>query len=136
MNGIFGLSRLRFLPMVSLKSNSPLDVIRFLGDFPLVHKYNVRGLPERPFLRFRVLIIVIIPTVNMRVSFVSIGLLAASLASLTLADDDCQEIVRFPITLTWEKGSPDGFERDMIFMNGQFPGPPLEINEGATVEVG
>jgi hypothetical protein len=79
MGGIFGLSRLRFLPMVSLKS---------------------------------------------------------SLASLTLADDDCQEIVRFPITLTWEKGSPDGFERDMIFMNGQFPGPPLDINEGATVEVG
>jgi hypothetical protein len=72
----------------------------------------------------------------MRVSFVSLGLLAASLASLTLADVDCQEIVRFPITLTWEKGSPDGFERDMIFMNGQFPGPTLEMNEGATVEVG
>lgn len=70
----------------------------------------------------------------MRVSFVSISLLAASLASLTFADDDCQEIVRFPITLTWEKGSPDGFERDMIFMNGQFPGPTLEMNEGATVE--
>jgi FtsP/CotA-like multicopper oxidase with cupredoxin domain len=71
----------------------------------------------------------------MRISFVSISLLAASLASLTFADDDCQEIVRFPITLTWEKGSPDGFERDMIFMNGQFPGPTLEMNEGATVEV-
>jgi hypothetical protein len=71
----------------------------------------------------------------MRVSFATIGLLATSLASLTFADDDCQEIVRFPVTLTWEKGSPDGFERDMILINGQFPGPTLEMNEGAIVEV-
>jgi FtsP/CotA-like multicopper oxidase with cupredoxin domain len=72
----------------------------------------------------------------MRISILSLGLLATSLASLVFADDDCREIVRFPLTLTWEKGAPDGFERDMILMNGQFPGPTLEMNEGASVEVG
>jgi hypothetical protein len=71
----------------------------------------------------------------MRFSFLSIGLLVANLASLALGDEDCREIVRFPLTLTWEKGAPDGFERDMIFMNGQFPGPTLELNEGSYVEV-
>lgn len=71
----------------------------------------------------------------MRVSILSVSLLATSLASLVSGNQDCQETVRFPLTLTWEKGAPDGFERDMILMNGQFPGPTLEMNEGANVEV-
>ncbi|KAE9376113.1 multicopper oxidase [Stipitochalara longipes BDJ] len=70
----------------------------------------------------------------MRFSFLSVSLLATSLASLALGNEDCREIVRFPLTLTWEKGAPDGFERDMIFMNGQFPGPTLELKEGSYVE--
>ncbi len=65
----------------------------------------------------------------MRISVVSLSLLATNLASLALGD------VVFPITLTWEKGAPDGFERDMVFINGQFPGPTLQINEGDNVEV-
>jgi FtsP/CotA-like multicopper oxidase with cupredoxin domain len=72
----------------------------------------------------------------MGVSILSLSLLASSLALLALGNLDCQETVLFPITLTWEKGAPDGFERDMILMNGQFPGPTLEMNEGANVEVG
>lgn len=60
----------------------------------------------------------------------SLGLLATNLASLALSD-----AVVFSVTLTWAKGAPDGFERDMIFVNGQFPGPTLEINEGDNVEV-
>jgi Multicopper oxidase len=72
----------------------------------------------------------------MRVSVLSLSVLAASLASLAFGNDDCQDTVKFPITLTWEKGAPDGFERDMILMNGQFPGPLLEMNEGDNVEVG
>jgi hypothetical protein len=71
----------------------------------------------------------------MRISFLSLSVLASSLASLALSNDDGDEIIHFPITLTWEKGAPDGFERDMIFMNGQFPGPTLEMNQGASVEV-
>ena len=77
----------------------------------------------------------------MRGSFVSLGLSVISLASSVLATYknsegvDCEKTVVFPVTLTWEKGSPDGFERDMIFMNGQYPGPTLNIEEGDNVEV-
>ena len=61
------------------------------------------------------------------------SLLAFSSASIL---PDCNGKPRFfELTLTWEKGAPDGFERDMIFTNGQFPGPTLEINQGDAVEV-
>ncbi|KAH6651959.1 multicopper oxidase [Truncatella angustata] len=42
---------------------------------------------------------------------------------------------RFDIVLTWEKGAPDGYEREMFKVNGQFPGPLLEIEEGDNVEI-
>ncbi|KAF2727478.1 hypothetical protein EJ04DRAFT_451268 [Polyplosphaeria fusca] len=42
---------------------------------------------------------------------------------------------RFTLELTWGTGSPDGFEREMIFINGQFPGPTLEITQGDWVEI-
>ncbi|KAJ8119084.1 hypothetical protein OPT61_g78 [Boeremia exigua] len=41
----------------------------------------------------------------------------------------------FNLELTYGKGSPDGYERDMIFINGQYPGPHLEIQQGDWVEV-
>jgi FtsP/CotA-like multicopper oxidase with cupredoxin domain len=41
----------------------------------------------------------------------------------------------FKLELTWGKGAPDGFVRDMIFINGQFPGPLLEIPQGDWVEI-
>lgn len=51
-------------------------------------------------------------------------------ASVVLASQKC-----FDLTLTWEKHAPDGFEREMILTNGQFPGPLLEMNYGDDVEV-
>ncbi|KAJ4359831.1 uncharacterized protein N0V89_000387 [Didymosphaeria variabile] len=42
---------------------------------------------------------------------------------------------RYTLELTWAKGSPDGFERDMIFINGQFPGPHIELEEGDWAEI-
>ncbi|KAH9906009.1 multicopper oxidase [Xylariomycetidae sp. FL2044] len=42
---------------------------------------------------------------------------------------------RFELSITWEKGSPDGHEREMFKVNGQFPGPHLEINEGDDVVI-
>ncbi|KAF2811395.1 laccase TilA [Mytilinidion resinicola] len=42
---------------------------------------------------------------------------------------------RFHLDLTWETGSPDGFAREMIHVNGQFPGPTLNINQGDAVEI-
>ncbi|KAJ9298682.1 hypothetical protein DTO271G3_3649 [Paecilomyces variotii] len=42
--------------------------------------------------------------------------------------------VPFELNLTWEVGAPDGNPREMVFMNGQFPGPELRIDEGDNVE--
>jgi len=42
--------------------------------------------------------------------------------------------VRFEIDLTWEPVSPDGFTRYGILMNGQSPGPQLNVNQNDEVE--
>ncbi|KAK7179955.1 multicopper oxidase [Paraphaeosphaeria sporulosa] len=41
----------------------------------------------------------------------------------------------YTLELTWTKGSPDGFERDMILINGQFPGPHIELEQGDWAEI-
>lgn len=38
--------------------------------------------------------------------------------------------VHYSLDLTWETGSPNGVSREMIFVNGQFPGPSIILNEG------
>lgn len=43
--------------------------------------------------------------------------------------------VHFALDLTWQTGSPNGFEREMIFVNNVFPGPPLIMDEGDEVTV-
>ena len=53
-----------------------------------------------------------------------------SLTAVTLAGS-----CNFKLELTWGKGSPDGYERDMIFINGQYPGPLLEIQQDDWVEI-
>lgn len=42
---------------------------------------------------------------------------------------------KFDLTVTWEKHAPNGISREMILINGQFPGPVLDINEGEDVWV-
>ena len=42
--------------------------------------------------------------------------------------------VYFSLTLTWEPAAPDGFTRNIIKMNGQFPGPELVVDQGDDVE--
>ncbi|EKV04161.1 Laccase TilA [Penicillium digitatum Pd1] len=42
--------------------------------------------------------------------------------------------VFFPVTLTWADRTVAGVSRPVISTNGQFPGPPLRINQGDTVE--
>lgn len=37
--------------------------------------------------------------------------------------------------ITWENGAPNGQERQMIKVNGQFPGPALICDEGDDVEI-
>ena len=43
--------------------------------------------------------------------------------------------VHYDLDLTWQRGSPNGHERDMIFVNNRFPGPPLIVDEGDEVTV-
>ncbi|EFQ33709.1 multicopper oxidase [Colletotrichum graminicola M1.001] len=41
----------------------------------------------------------------------------------------------FELTFTWEKHAPDGYEKEMVLTNGQFPGPVLEMTHGDDIEV-
>lgn len=43
--------------------------------------------------------------------------------------------VKFALILTEQNISPDGFQRKGILVNGQFPGPILEVCQGDEVEV-
>ena len=42
---------------------------------------------------------------------------------------------QFELNLTWESFAPDGVAREQFLINGQFPGPPLIMDEGDDVEV-
>jgi len=42
---------------------------------------------------------------------------------------------KFTLDLTWGTGAPDGFEREMIFVNGKSPGPVLDIKQDDWVEI-
>ena len=66
----------------------------------------------------------------MRPTLLSFGLLASNWVSYAIAAR-----VVFPITLTWQTNAPDGFDRKMIMINGQFPGPLLNLEQGDDVEV-
>ena len=65
---------------------------------------------------------------------VSFAMLLAVVLAFLAVSTTCKT-VRFPITLTWETGSPDGQARQMVFTNGQFPGPELRLTEGDDVQV-
>lgn len=43
--------------------------------------------------------------------------------------------VRETLRLSWAEGAPNGRAREMIFTNGQYPGPSLVFNEDDDVEV-
>lgn len=41
----------------------------------------------------------------------------------------------FDFTVTWAQNAPDGVERNMFMVNGQFPGPKIELIQGDSVVV-
>jgi FtsP/CotA-like multicopper oxidase with cupredoxin domain len=45
------------------------------------------------------------------------------------------KVVKHEMTLTWEVGAPNGQAREMVKMNGQFPGPSLIWDEDDDIEV-
>lgn len=42
---------------------------------------------------------------------------------------------QFELNLTWESRAPDGVTREQFLVNGQFPGPPLIMDEEDNVAV-
>jgi FtsP/CotA-like multicopper oxidase with cupredoxin domain len=67
----------------------------------------------------------------MRGLFVRSLVLASSLLAQT---SYAKKTVQFALSLTWDNAAPDGFEKKIIKMNGQFPGPLLSVDEGDDVE--
>ncbi|EXJ92552.1 hypothetical protein A1O3_01104 [Capronia epimyces CBS 606.96] len=70
-------------------------------------------------------------------SFLSLALFssAALPSSTTSLNARAADPVKFEVTLTWEDHSPNGgTPRKMILTNGTFPGPPLKLTVGESVE--
>ncbi|KAJ6155450.1 Multicopper oxidase type 2 [Penicillium chermesinum] len=57
-----------------------------------------------------------------------------ALASSGVLSSTWAKLVHFELNVTWQMGAPDGNAREMIFMNDQFPGPELRLNQGDDVE--
>jgi FtsP/CotA-like multicopper oxidase with cupredoxin domain len=51
--------------------------------------------------------------------------------------DPCEQAPTryFDFTITWDQNAPDGVKRNMFVINGQFPGPKIELTEGESVVV-
>lgn len=58
-----------------------------------------------------------------------------STLSTVIADKVCYGRKQFELTLTVGKWAPDGVEREMILVNGAFPAPTIEVNQGDYVDV-
>lgn len=64
------------------------------------------------------------------------ALLSASfLLQLLWVRCSVSKVVQHEFSMTWESGAPNGQSRDMILINGQFPGPALMLDEQDEVEV-
>ncbi|KAF8601046.1 hypothetical protein BDV93DRAFT_524949 [Ceratobasidium sp. AG-I] len=67
------------------------------------------------------------------------SLVQPRLEQLTLSPDfvitDKPTTRYYDFTITQEEGAPDGFYRQMLVVNGQYPGPTIEANEGDTIIV-
>ncbi|KAK7924341.1 multicopper oxidase-domain-containing protein [Apiospora marii] len=65
----------------------------------------------------------------------SSALLSLASALALPSPKDLIKTKKYELTITWEKGAPDGVERELFKVNGQFPGPVIEMNEGDNVEI-
>ena len=63
-----------------------------------------------------------------------VALLVSGTSVLAAALQHRTSTVQFELDLTYGPVAPDGYQRNGILMNGQFPGPVLELNQGDDVE--
>lgn len=67
------------------------------------------------------------------ISVLTVLLLVSLVAARPSPRDDNTKV--FDLTVTWDDNAPDGFSRKMLLVNGQSPGPVLDINQGDCVTV-
>ncbi|KIY01430.1 uncharacterized protein Z520_02982 [Fonsecaea multimorphosa CBS 102226] len=68
-------------------------------------------------------------------SFLSFAFLSTALPSRSRSLYERADTVYFEVTLTWEDYSPiGGTPKKMVLTNGTFPGPPLKMKVGQSVE--
>lgn len=46
-----------------------------------------------------------------------------------------KRVREFNLVVTWEQHAPDGFSRNMFLVNGQSPGPTIEVDQNDWVVV-
>lgn len=63
-------------------------------------------------------------------------LFARLLAAWSLpANAPSTQVREFDLVVTWAKHAPDGFSRNMFLINGQSPGPTIEVDQNDWVIV-
>ncbi|KAF5005330.1 hypothetical protein FDECE_8226 [Fusarium decemcellulare] len=68
-------------------------------------------------------------------SFVFLPLILHSFIASVAANGHHGRTKEFDLKVTWEEHAPDGFSRQMLLVNGQSPGPVLEIDQDDWVVV-
>ncbi|KAF4977907.1 hypothetical protein FZEAL_5612 [Fusarium zealandicum] len=58
-----------------------------------------------------------------------------SLVTSVVAKDHYKNIKEFDLEITWEEHAPDGYSRQILLVNGQSPGPVLEMDQDDWVVV-
>lgn len=58
-----------------------------------------------------------------------------SSAFLSLSSLASAKIVSYELNATWVRASPDGFDRTVIGINGQWPLPTIRVTKGDTLQV-
>ena len=74
----------------------------------------------------------------MRLSTAALSWALAALASVASAFPSPLSAISprvFDFTLTWEDTAPDGAQRKAVPVNGMYPGPVLEANQGEKIRV-
>jgi hypothetical protein len=83
--------------------------------------------PQSQILRFSISFDIFSATMLQSLTFV-VFVLSSLLGALG-------KQVKHEMTLTWESGAPNGQARELIKMNGQFPGPAFIWDEDDDIEV-
>ncbi len=75
------------------------------------------------------------PALYHKLLWAAIGLVSLATAEFSSPLSPSNGPRKFELSLTWETYNADGLPREMILVNGQFPGPVLEMNQDEEIEI-